>query len=108
MEAGHPGTPVTDGEQWSDDTERSNNEIATSPQNAGYVPLEQQYLALGEDDDEEGGEEGVQSPGRVAETWEGSPDYEDSDSDVDRVEGGRVIQRPDVREKGKSKMRRNW
>lgn len=43
-----PSTPVTDDEQWSDETEGS------SPQHAGYTPLDQQqYQALGEEDEEE-------------------------------------------------------
>lgn len=56
MSAQNPSTPVTDDEQWSDETEGS------SPQHAGYTPLEQQqqqqYQALGEEDevgDDDGG-----------------------------------------------------
>lgn len=108
MEAGRSSTPVTHGEQWSDDTERSNSEIDTSPQNAGYIPLDQQYLMFeDENDDEDGEEEDVQAPLEAAETWHQSPDIENSDNGVDGVEGGQINQQSDVREKGRSKMRRN-
>lgn len=105
MEEISSNTPVTDGEQWSDDTERSSSEIETSPQiNAGYIRLDQQYLLFEDgNDDEDEGEEDVQAPVEAAETWQQSPNTEDSDDSVDGVEGGRVNQQPDVRETGRSK-----
>lgn len=43
-------TPVTDGEQWSDDTELSGDDA--TPEDEGYVPLPQ-YQPFGDDDGEE-------------------------------------------------------
>ena len=67
MEDENPSTPVTDGEHWSDDTERSTE---SGPAYAGYE------LLLGEDEDEAGeqdGEaeqEGPEQPGAALETIE--------------------------------------
>lgn len=60
-----------------------------------------------ENDDEDGEEEDVQARLEAAEIGRQSPDIEDSDDGVDGVEGGGVNQQSDVREKGRSKMRRN-
>lgn len=79
MSTQNPSTPVTDDEQWSDETE-------ASPQQAGYTPLDQ-YQALG--DDEDGGEGGDQSDhegGDAEETWREAAG-----------DGGRSSQQHDVR-----------
>lgn len=63
MSAQNPSTPITDDEQWSDETE-------ASPQHAGYTPLDQ-YQALGDGDDEdedEGGDQFEHEAGD-AEAW---------------------------------------
>lgn len=102
METHNLGSPVTDGEQWSDDTERS-SDSGTSPQHFGYAPLGQ-YQALGteeeeEEENEEGEEQGEEkqggqdaSAGEVAEAWRGVAD--DGESSESASEGG---QQGDVR-----------
>lgn len=49
-------TPVTDGEQWSDDTELSGDDA--TPEDEGYVPLPQ-YQPFGDDDGEENEEHSI-------------------------------------------------
>lgn len=51
-------TPVTDAEQWSDDTESSsdNTGSSNSPEHDGYLPLPH-YQVFGEDDADDGDHE---------------------------------------------------
>lgn len=63
MSTQYPTTPVTDDEQWSDETE-------ASPQHAGYTPLDQyQALGEGEDGDDRGGDQSDHEAGNAEETW---------------------------------------
>lgn len=80
MEAEHASTPVTDAEQWSDDTEQSSE---TSPEQEGYIPLGQ-YQDLGDTDDGDlsegneengaGGQEALESHSQAWRQAEGSAD----------------------------------
>ena len=56
MEGNNSITPVTDEEQWSDATGTS-SENGTSPQAAGYAPLENYQILQDEDDEDEEEEE---------------------------------------------------
>lgn len=116
---------VTDGEQWSDDTERSNESGMTSPQHAGYVPLGQFY-----EDDEDGDVQGEavaerqgegldeqqqrrrqrqgapETAGGIAEAWRESVSHESSSES--EGESPRADVRVDRRFSCGDQMRRNY
>jgi len=53
MEASNTSTPVTDGEQWSDENNIPPPTDEATPEDVGYAPLEYQIL----DDDDHSGDE---------------------------------------------------
>lgn len=63
MEASNPGTPVTDEEVWSDESNVPPPADQGSPEGNGYTPLEYQVLDEDSSDGEEAGRETAENTG---------------------------------------------